>query len=76
MLRSLCLTILSIKVVTINIGFQEIRYDNLEVKSEKNFKFYIKQDKSTLSENTINQELYREKNIEIVTIESNCYKRE
>ena len=42
----------------------------------KNFKFYIKQDKSTLSENTINQELYSEKNIEIVTIESNCYKRE
>ena len=42
----------------------------------KNFKFHIKQDKSILSENTINQKLYSEKNIEIVTIESNCYKRE
>jgi hypothetical protein len=42
----------------------------------KNFKFHIKQDKSILSKNTINQELYSEKNIEIVTIQSNCYKRE
>ena len=41
----------------------------------KNFKFHIKQDKSIPSENTINQELYSEKNIEIVTIQSNCYKR-
>jgi hypothetical protein len=39
MLRSLCLTILSIKVVTINIGFQEIRYDNLEVKVRKILSF-------------------------------------
>lgn len=42
----------------------------------KNFKFHIKQDKSIPSENTINQELYSEKNIEIVTIQSICYKRE
>ena len=41
----------------------------------KNFKFHIKQDNSISSEIIINQELYNEKNIEIVTIESNCYKR-
>ena len=41
----------------------------------KNFKFHIKQDNSISSENKFYEELYSEKNIEIVTIESNCYKR-
>jgi len=42
----------------------------------KNFKFHIKKDNSISSQNTINGELYNEKNIEIVTIQSICYKRE
>ena len=42
----------------------------------KNFKFHIKKDNSISSENTINGELYSEKNIEVVTVESNCYRLE
>lgn len=38
----------------------------------KNFKFYVKKDNSITSQNNINEELYTEKIIEIVTIESNC----
>jgi hypothetical protein len=41
----------------------------------KNFEFHIKKDNSITSQNNINGELYTEKIIEIVTIESNCNNR-
>ncbi len=53
----------------IGLGFKlgyKLGYNNIQ--------FHIKEDKSIIFENMINHEFYKTKNIDIITIQSSCYK--